>query len=347
MAAKKKPADQQTPDEFILPEGSGDPLSDFFSQFPNANRKFKIGRYVGNTVEHLETTTDIPDEDQLQEIYGGGRFVIRAFSDGIQRGQIEMRIANKPGHTPVVPESPEPEKKNDPISNDDSFFKQMFMKMMAGGGMIPQQQTPVNELAEALKTIHSLGGSNTNAAKEYSEGLKAGIELAKNMGAGGGETDWKTELFRMAKDVIPSIATSVASIATKSPVAPSNGKPSPAEIVAISGNANVMDKLLFDGIQKLKGYCLKNTPVDLIIDWIVNNAAEYQDFIRAAFSRSFESFATIDPEISNEPFNKWFRQLYDGLRLAFVPNDSMDDDNDGTDGDARDVTKDAKSSVAR
>jgi hypothetical protein len=340
MAAKKKSTNTTNNDapndqDFSLDNQTGDPLSDFFAQFPNANRKFKIGRYVGNVIEHLETTTDIPDEDQLQEIYGGGRFVIRAFSDGIQRGQIEMRIAHKPGYVAPneTPNVPEVDKATNVPMNDDSFIKQLLLKMVGmGANPAVSQPTPVNELAEALKTIHALSGnSGTNTAKEYSEGLKAGIELAKSMGAGG-ETDWKTELFRMAKDVIPSIATSVASIATKSPMNNNPIKQSPAELIAVPGNVNVTDKIIFNAIQQLKPYALKNTPPDLIVDWVVNNAEQYQEFVRAAFSRSFESFATIDSEIANEPFNKWFKSLYDGLRLAFVPANNVDDNNDGSDG---------------
>lgn len=347
MPAKKKP-EPPAENEFAL-DAALDPLQSFFDAYPNANRKFKIGRYVGNAVEHLASTSELPDEDALQETYGGGRFVIRAFADGVQRGQIEIRIAHKPGYVPpadVTGDDVNKSATNVPM-NDDSFIKQLLLKMVGMGGQVTQQATPVNELAEAMKTIHAMNGGTANPGKEYAEGLKAGIELARSVG-GGGELDWKTEAFRMLKDVIPSVASGVVAMTGKQ-AAPQRvaAVPQSAAPIATLPPEDELNKIIFGGIQELKKYCMKNTPPELIVDWVVNNAEQYHHFVRAALNRSYDSFATIDPEIASEPYNTFFRSFYDGLRSAFDPTNNVDDDNDGRDGDTGNAAHNANTGPQR
>lgn len=361
MAPRKKaekPNVADTPEFQLGSDAPRDPIAEFFARFPNANCKFKVGKYDGQHIVHLFTTTDIPDEDSLQETHGGGRYVIRAYEDGTERGIIEMRIAGKPGAgTFPNPESTDTEPKPNapPVDNSETgFMKQLLLQVLkiSGNGGMQSQQTPVNELAEAMKTLHALnppGGGN--AAKEYAEGLKAGIELAKNLGAGGDAPDWKTELFRMAKDVIPSVMTTLPSMMQKGQT-PVN-RPVNTPTVASLANPVVtpiplpeddeLDKLLFDGIQKLKSMCMMGASPDLIIEWVQTNAnqPQYQNFVRAAFTREFESFTSIDSEIAKPPYVEWFKSLYDGLRSAFKPNNEVDNDNLGTDRDARNVTNHA------
>lgn len=356
MPPKKKPTNRESnPDNVpfqMVDAGPPDPLAEIFAQYPNANRKIKVGKYVGTGIEHCFSTSDLIDEDFLQEHYGGGRYKLRIFIDGIMQSEVEMRIAQKltsggvnattgAGAAPLSSGSSSdgiaPAKTAE--NTHQTFLETMLLKMV---GVSPaQQSTPVNELAEAMKTISSLNGNgNQNAAAEFTNGLKAGIELAKDMGGGGGG-DWKSELFRMVKDSIPHIAGTLPLMMggnkTQVSVAPTVASVA-APVNAISEEqkmSDTMHKMLYDGIQKLKGMCLNGAPVDLIIDWVLANAnqPQYQDFIRAAFSIEFDAFATIDPEIIKPPFADWFRKLYDGLRHEFKPADEVDNGNDGTTGD--------------
>lgn len=347
MAGRKPKTNAPDPaDALANIEMTGDPLADFFAQYPNANRKFKIGRYENGSIVHLFSTSDLIDEDALQDQYPeGGRFIIRAYEENALRGSTEIRIAGKPGHqSPPNDSERKIEVSNAEPGKNDSLAERLLFKIMGMGpsAMAANVPTPVNELAEAIKTLHSLngsGGGGVNAAKEFIEAFKLGMEMGRTNG--GTELDWKTEAFRMLKDVIPSVAAAIPAITGKPAATPAPTREKMIETLAIPGAE--ADKIMYDGIQKLKGMCMSHAPVDLIIDWVIANAAnaEYQNFIRSAFTREFESFVAIDSEIGKPPFDVWFKSLYDGLRSAFNEANEVDDDRNGGNGDPRDVTNHA------
>lgn len=347
MGGPRKSKITDNAEDIINAAGTGDPLADFFSQYPNANRKFKIARYENGQNVHLFSTAELIDEDALQEQYPeGGRFIIRAYEENALRGSTEIRIAAKPGYTPVVND---PERKieasNPEPGNNASLAERLLLKMVGmGSTAISPVPTPVSELAEAIKTLHGLngGGGGANAAKEFIEAFKLGMEMGRQ---GGGELDWKTEAFRMLKDVIPSVAQVIPSITGKPSNAPA---PSVGKIMDQLQNPGAeADKILYDGIQKLKGMCMTGVPVDMIVDWCLANASDtqYQNFIRAAFTREFESFVAIDSEIGKSPYDVWFKSLYDSLRSAFTESNTVEDDQPGGVGDAGNITDNANARI--
>jgi hypothetical protein len=100
------------------------------------------------------------------------------------------------------------------------------------------------------------------------------------------------------------------------------------------------------GITFLKSKIMQGLPVGLALDWIEQNAADYQHIIHAIITQDFAEFAKFDPEIGREPYATWFKSLYDGLRQSFKEATTLDMDSVGNNGDAIDLEPDERSSVS-
>lgn len=93
------------------------------------------------------------------------------------------------------------------------------------------------------------------------------------------------------------------------------------------------DAIIKVGIQYLKKKAIAGVDPELIIEWVANNAEEYEALLRVVLNSEFADFVKFDPEIGTEPFVSWFKPLFDGLRSAFKQPDPMDDDTGGNVGD--------------
>jgi hypothetical protein len=334
----------QIPDE--------DPLSAFDGY---SNISIKVYRWT-NTGTVFVFKTDTPfDEAFLQEHYGAGRYLVKIWRDGVKhREDVEMRVEGAPTGTPTQAKTTSPDSKTaHELGNDvpQSFMQTLLLRLVgANGGAIPQERTPVGELVEAVKGVVSLtgNGSNGNAAKDFSEGFKAGIEMAKSaqgIMSPGNDEDWKTTAFRMLKETVPGVVAAISSarapvtntgVQHPATVLPNPGLPLPTQM----SEQEQMDAIIKKGIAKLKPLCMMGVSPDSIIDLIAAQVGnvEYQQIIHTAFAIEFDAFAKIDPEIANEPYATWFRSLYNGLRSAFRQPDDMDDDTGGDSGNPRNVT---------
>ena len=92
-----------------------------------------------------------------------------------------------------------------------------------------------------------------------------------------------------------------------------------------------------EGLTYLKKQCLKGVDSQLIVEWVENNAEDYQPLIHNVLNLPFEKFVEIDAEIGNEPFKQWFTGLFNGLRSAFVPDNTVGMDSPGEHGDIDDA----------
>ena len=325
--------------EFVLPGTDADnPFADFVKRNPNNNRKFKVSKWEATGTIHLFSTNDAFDEDFLQENYGGGRYLVKGFVDGVKTDEWEFKVADKPnqgsgGRASTSGSGSNASEGSESIPRSkthEEFLETMIITMLGNRGNNITQPTPVGELTEAMKNLQGMGG--TNGAREYTEGFKAGVEMARNIAGGGGVEgeDWKSTLFRTVKEIALPVANAISSArGTTLPAQPATESTQ----VPIPTNENELNKMIFDGIQKLKKQCMKGIPVDLVVDWIVTNADDYQEFVRVAFTTDFSTFCKIDPEIANEPYVTWFKLLYDGLRTRFRENYDTNDDSEGDGGD--------------
>jgi hypothetical protein len=364
MAAKKKVTtttiedtdnEQNNNTGFTLRNASetyDDPLAEIDAKYPNANRKIKVGRWTPNGVRHVFSTTDLFDEDFLQEHYGGGKYVVRVFVDNVQQRSFEINVEDRPGTRPQNGFTDDPQPKPNVTNasangNGGTGFggltEMLLMKLLDRAPAATS--TSVSELAEVMKIAQGAQPQVGNG-KEYMEGFKAGVEFASKIterATGGG--DWKTTLIDAAKEALPLVAGAMGGAGSRVPatmqnapiVIPNSGVQKPMEV------RTPEMQIVYDTIQNLKSYAMAKTDPDLVIDWAIANATkpEVQHVIHFAFTNDFAAFAKVDPEIANEPYVTWFKLVYDGLRSAFNSADSVDDDNSGESGDARNVTPNA------
>lgn len=340
--AKKKVVTTEESDEHELGSGAegeliDDPLSEILAQYPNANRKIRVSRYTPAGPEFVCSSTEMIDEEFLQQEHGAGRYLVKVLIDGVKRLEYELRIAGKPGTrqpsngsamTTAV-------ESKTVVGSESDFLKTLVLALINRGS---QQSTPVGELTTAIRDLHSISGGS-NGSQQFTDGLKQGIELGKGLSRGGG-SDWKSDLMQTVRDVVPQLGGMVArGVPQPAPVHTTNLRVVTPEQLGANPVRTPLDELLFTTIQTLKSQCMNQTSVDLVIDYALSsvNDVKTQELIRACFTRDFAGIVAIDPTIGVEPFVTWFKQLFDGLRYAFKTPDDVDDHSGGPTGDQGDT----------
>ena len=297
-------------------------LTKIKSQFAgNAAIKIKVYKMISgksNPVFVFASEENV-DEEQLQESYGGGKYALRFFVDGILKHTHYVEVADKPvklngngngngaGDAHVM--------QVNMLSQQLQWSQQLLLTLLAKPGPIQQPPTPMSELAQGWAMINGGGGSSKGLSAEsmitlFTKGLEIGAGKS-------GDMDWKTAAIQTLKEVVPAITSVVAQV---------KGVPVvPASVIANQAPVAVVpDQMLKDGLGFLKPKIIGGMPVGLALDWVISNAADYQQFIAIAMSKSFEDIVKIDPDLANEPFNTWVRQFLDGLKEHFNQSATID-----------------------
>lgn len=246
-------------------------------------------------------------EARLQ-LNGGGLYELRFFVDGLHKHTEEIEVADKPvDHSqPTNPADIQIQM----LREQSQMNRDLLMAVLGRG----QNSTPMSEIATIWGLIHGTNGGGGTSEKMI-EMFTKGMEL----GAGrSGELDWKTALIQTAKEIIPPAMQVVA--ATKGVPMPQI-QPNPAAQQQLPPDA-----VLKTGIDFLKTKILAGLPVGLALDWVVANAADYQQFLAVATSKTFEDFVKIDNDLANEPFNTWVRQFLTGLKEHFKEVNETEDE---------------------
>lgn len=293
-----------------------DTLKSVLSQFGETNLVLKILRKSPTGPEFCYQTDSL-DEQFIQQNFGGGDYTVRIFINGIFKHAINIKIANRliNPNNPVV---------SSPTDRHSEFLEKALLALLGRETPVPTQQaTPVGELAQAMTQLHQLNGGGSDRSEKMIETLIKGFELGKDLSAAG-TGDWKSELIGAVKHVLPEIMGAYSGM--------KQGIPPGTNPVPAVNDPNVM---LRSGIAYLKKKAISGVDPMLFVDFVAANADEeqYQGLIHAVLTKDYSDFAAIDPEIGTAPFIEWFKPLYDGIRSAFSPVDSMANDSAGKSGD--------------
>lgn len=336
MAGKKRKTtttvEEIVPENILEPEEQGpteldynledvqtaEKLSEIVEQFPQAGITVKLYDEDGAYCMQILDPTHI-DEEIIRKRCGHGNFKLRIYVGGKYRQYIPLPIRQiQPDAS--VNSSPGSRNGDNGYSHSDFLERQaqrtheLLLAALTNHGSGGPSLT---DITTALSNIDNLRGKQESAL----EMVLKGIELAKSMN---GDTDWKSDLVQMGREVLPKISDGVMSVmgnrnGQAQAIGNSTETSSPPEVV-------ITPEAIKMGIGYLKKKCLSGVPVDLIIDWVTTNADEYQGLIHVILNQDFAEFAKFDMEIGSEPFLSWFRQLFDGLRSAFSSTDSVDND---------------------
>jgi hypothetical protein len=182
----------------------------------------------------------------------------------------------------------------------------------------------LTELVASLASLDNMRGKQESTMDLF---LK-GVEFAQ--GVTGQTPDWKTDLVRTVKESFPQFMEMFSGMRQHTN---GNGTALPASNLPTLPNENMIKA----GIAYLKKKVIAGVDPELIIEWIVNNAEEYQGLLAIILNQQFADIAKFDPEIGAEPFVGWFLSLFNGLRSAFTGPRPVDNDSGGDVGDESDV----------
>lgn len=306
-------------------------LRGVLDQYGQTGAVFKIYRVTAQGPEFCYQTDDL-DEEFLQRNCGGGEFQVRIFINGVKRHMFKMRTA------PPL-KNPDTNGNGNGHNGDrhTEFLEKMLLAYIQREGSSGSGPS-VMELTQALANLDGLRGKSENTMDNF---LK-GVEFAKGILGDRSTGDWKSDLVSAAKDALPVVGAMLGSRGGRPPV-PVTAE-NPGEIPPVVSNEDQNRAVIQQGLNFLKKKCLAGMDTDLIIDWVVNNAEDYQPLIHIVLNVPFDEFIKIDAEIGREPFTSWFKELFNGLRLAFVPADPMASDTTGNLGDIDHAGDDGKSS---
>jgi len=177
------------------------------------------------------------------------------------------------------------------------------------------EREPLSSLADAMVKLQSLQPK----AELPIDTLMKAIEIGKTLSGSADNEGWTPIIKEVLTQAGPALGMVLGNIAAARQ-APGQAAAGQLTGGATVENPNMEDAMLKTAFAYLKRKCLAGSDPGLYIDIIIDNRDEatYQKLIRAVHTRDFSAFAAIDPEIQQEPFAKFFRFIYDGLRSAIA-----------------------------
>jgi hypothetical protein len=274
---------------------------------------------------------DIIPEAQLQEWYpSGGKFEIRIYIHGEFRDRKFMMIAPRPGGSV-----------GNGNGSHDPYLREILTELRT---MRQAPQTSVGELAQALKALHEIRPPESNNTA-FLEAIKLGIQLS-----GGKVPIEEDDSFGgIVKGVLKEAGPSIVQGLLASRQVP-NGPPNQLAAAPPAPTPEAqMGLVLKAGIQFLKKKAMAGADPELYIAFALDNCEDerFAPIIHAILTQDFSAFATLDAEISQPPYEQFFRTLYDGIRSEFSKANPVATAPSGSGGNVRNITNDAKPSKAR
>lgn len=294
-----------------------DPLAKVKAQYGGSPIKIKVYKIVTGKAQPVFcfSSEETVDEEQLQEMYGGGKYALRFFVDNALKHTTYVEVSDKPQKTNGA--GADPASIQIQMLREQSQFSRDLLLGILGRNAPVVSPTPMSDIAAMWGLIHGANPQQSSGLDKMIDLFTKGLEIGASR-SDGGNMDWKTALIQTIKEIAPTVTQVVASAkGINLPSLPNNGGGVPADL-------QTPTELLKTGIQFLKAKILAGLPVGLALDWIINNAADYQQFLSVALSKPFEDFVAIDNELANEPFNSWMRQLLEGLKENYKETSAPD-----------------------
>jgi hypothetical protein len=299
-------------------------LRNVLEQHGQTGAMFKIYRQTSSGDEFCYTS-DAIDEEFIQKNFGGGDFKIRVFLNGKFRIPMKIKIAPR-----IVDNTNGNGNGYHPDLQHNAFLEKMLLTLLAKeNGGSPTATPTIIDLTTALSNLDGLRGKQESAMELFQKGVSFAKEIFEMKNGGSG--DWKSDLINGVKDALPT----VAGMLSGRPPAPLTTERN--NVLTEQPNPEQQRLLIQGGLNYLKKKCLAGLQPDFIIEWVENNAEDYQPLIHMALNLPFEEFVKIDAEIEREPFKQWFTELFNGLRSAFISPDSVGVDTPGDGGGRDDV----------
>lgn len=240
--------------------------------------------------------------------------------------------------SPVDPSSPPQAPPQQYNTSDMLFMKELMLKLVENRTATPAPAAPtITELTSALANLDTLRTGKDNSFESF----KAGLEFAKDI-VGGGSGDWKTDALRTIEKVAPQVLGAVQSFRGGVPLPPNpGGEP---EMIPTQPDQMPPKEIILAGLAYMKKKAVSGLDPEFAVDWIENNAEEYEAILRVVLNQEFSYFVELDPQIASEPYASWFANVFNGLRSRFSGEDTVDDDSGRDTGNGGNPGSNGKSS---
>lgn len=335
-SSKRRTIIEEDIDDSLPPEPMLDPdeetLDDIVAQYGGSDIQFRVQRITPKGLEFLYSGAERIDPLWLQSRFPeGGEFEVTIIAPNGSSRKVRSLIGRTLPN-PGIPGVP-----------GFDVTKALFDRL---DRMEQRQAVPAGSLleqAQAMKILFDMRpqGGATEGLAQIVDAFKLGMSLKDE--ATGKSPGWMELIGDLAKQVLPVVmsARGIGSPVTTSPV-----NITPAAQVS-EGALKQWENQIHEGIAFLKEKALNGSDPLLYVHVIADNAKNYVPIIRAALDKQFDDFAAIDPEIAQPQYQPFFRTIFDGLRQAFGPDDSMATDIGGSVGDVSDVGSDGAAGKGR
>jgi len=283
--------------------------------------KIKISKWGPKGAAYCFSTEGEIDEDFIQAQFGGGRYSGKIFVDGMFRKAFTLNIADRIANPANGSGVGVADLQFRMMQEQINMLKELLLR---GNG---QQATPLGELASAMKTMHELngGGVGEKAMDLFMKGLEVGR-------AGGDKDSWP-EIIKESLPLLEGFLMQRRAAQPQQQTTQQAAQPVTQSLPSKAGSDSQKEKLR-GVITYLKQKATVGADPGFFVEWVGINCeqAEYQEVIRFILASEFSALTDIDPEIGKPPLVKFFRDLYDGLRSSFGPEDSVEMDTGGAGG---------------
>jgi hypothetical protein len=304
-------------------------VQEYLGQFGAAgNFKVKVYKMGPRGLEYCFAGGREIDEQVIGDVWGAGEYHLQIFKRNETRPSDELivRVGEKKGSaapsvTPATPRDESPSAAQLRIMQEQNNFLRDLLLQNTGGGS--------QQLIEAVKVLKELQG-NGNSGDHFATALLKGIDIAREVSGAGANGDWKAMVVDALKDigkvVVPAF---IANTPPRGP-GPRPADPGEADMRRQQVPEPTPEAAIKQGLDFLKKKTISGMPVELVIDWVMFNSTDeqYQPFIALVMQSDFQKFIEIDPELAQEPYLAWFRNLHAGLRDAFNEQTHGDADDD-------------------
>jgi len=214
-----------------------------------------------------------------------------------------------------------------------------------------QHQTPMIEMVQGLAQLDQLRGDKQLPLDSLIKAVEIGTRL-NGGGASGGGDDWMGMIRDLVKEAAPTLVPALGAIVGRmmnppKPQAPPTDAPAPPQQERIDASMSpeeqqeqIMSQHLKGAMDWLKKKALSGSHPGLYVEMIIDNQEDelYGRLIHKITNEDFSSFASIDPEIEKPQYSRFFRAIYDGIRSAFIPKNTVAGDFTGKRGNTPDAS---------
>ena len=210
--------------------------------------------------------------------------------------------------------------------------------------MTHREQTPMMEMIQGISQLDQMRGEKQLPLDSLLKAVEIGTRLNGGGGTGGGD-DWMGMIRDLVKEAAPTLVPALAGLAArlmtpaKAPVEqPPQQVAEGTDVMTPEKEEALLAQYSRDAIAYLKKKAMTGSHPQLYIEMIIDNQEEplYGRLIHKILNEDFSAFASIDPEIEKPQYAGFFRSIYDGIRSAFIPKNTVAHDFGGKNGNGPD-----------